>query len=77
MNAKQRREQREKKIALNAWYSCMIAMGGIPKNEDLYFETKKRFLKQHRIADSSKIPTTCDNDYSDIKDKYLDILNAT
>jgi hypothetical protein len=75
MKAKQIREQREKQIALNAWYSCMIAMGSIPANEDLYFEAKKRFKKIHRIDKCYKIKTTCDKDYQDIKEKYLS-LNA-
>lgn len=75
MTAKQRREQREKQIALNAWYSCMIAMGGIPENEDLYFETKKRFMKKQRIGKNEKVKTTCDKDYQDIKDRYYS-LNA-
>jgi hypothetical protein len=75
MNAKQRREKREKQIALNAWHSCMIAMGSVPENEDLYFETKKRFMQKHRIGNNEKIKTTCDNDYQDIKDRYYS-LNA-
>jgi hypothetical protein len=73
MTAKQRREQREKQIALNAWYSCMIAIGSVPANEDLYFETKKRFLKKHRIPKNTKIKTSCDNDYQDIKDRYYSL----
>lgn len=75
MKAKKIREQREKQIALNAWYSCMIAMGSIPANEDLYFEAKKRFKKIHRIDKCYKIKITCDKDYQDIKDRYLS-LNA-
>lgn len=70
MNSKQRREQREKEIALNSWYSCMIAMGMVPKDEDLYFETKERFLKKHRIKNTSSVKTTCDKEYSDIKRAY-------
>jgi len=75
MNAKQRREQREKQIALNAWYSCMIAMGSVPKNEDLYFEARRRFKQKHRIGKNEKVKTTCDKDYQDIKNKYHS-LNA-
>ncbi len=75
MTAKQRREQKEKQIALNAWYSCMIAMGSVPANEDLYFEAKKRFIKKHRIGENEKVKTTCDKDYQDIKDRYYS-LNA-
>lgn len=70
MKAKQIREQREKQIALNAWYSCMIAMGSVPSNEDLYFEIQERFKKKYRIGKNEQVKTTCDKDYQDIKDRY-------
>ena len=48
----------------------MISMGIIPANEDLYFKTKNRFMKKHRISENEKVKTTCDKDYQDIKDRY-------
>ncbi len=75
MNAKQRRNKREKEIALNSWYSAMIAMGSIPQNEDLYFEAKKQFLTKYRIGKNENVKTTCDKELQHIKDKYIS-LNA-
>ena len=75
MTAKQRRKIREKEIALNSWYSCMIAMGSVPQNEDLYFQARKQFLTKHRIRKSEKIKTTCDEEFKEIKNKYIE-LNA-
>tara|TARA_R110002050_G_C8646282_1_gene489818 strand:+ start:163 stop:387 length:225 start_codon:yes stop_codon:yes gene_type:complete len=71
MNAKQRRLKREKEIALNSWYSCMIAMGSVPKNEDLYFKAKKQFMAKNRIGKNENVKTTCDDEFSHIKDAYL------
>ena len=75
MNTKQRRKKREKEIALNSWYSCIIAMGSVPKDEDLYFEAKKQFLAKHRICKNEKIKTTCDKEFEHISNKYFS-LNA-
>jgi len=71
MNAKQRRLKREKEIALNSWYSCMIAMGSIPGNEDLYFQAKKQFMAKYRIGKNENIKTTCDDEFLHINDAYL------
>lgn len=72
MTSKQIRKKRESQIALNSWYSCMIAMGGIPKDEDLYFETRDRFIKKYNI-NLKNTKTTCDSEYGDIKGKYYNI----
>lgn len=71
MTAKQRRLKREKEIALNSWYSCMIAMGSLPKDEDLYFKAKKQFMDKYRIGKNENIRITCDDELSHIKDAYL------
>lgn len=71
MTAKQRRLQREQQIAFNAWYSCMIAMGSIPKDENLYAKARQRFLKKFRIRENQQIPLTCEKEFGDIRDAYL------
>jgi len=66
-------DKREKEIAMNSWYSCMIAMGMIPVDEDLYFETLERFKKKYGITEDDNLSLTCDSEYGDIKNKYYNL----
>lgn len=48
--AKKRRMLREKKIAMTGWYSCMKAMGSVPKDEDQYFKLRAEFMNKLRLT---------------------------
>lgn len=67
--------KKEKQIALNSWYACMIAMGSIPKDEDLYFKARKQFMDDHGIKNDDNIETTCDRDFDHIKKGYIELIN--
>jgi hypothetical protein len=65
-------EESKKNLAMNSWYSCMIAMGAVPLSEELYFEARTRFMDIHGM---DEVPSNLDyhEKFSDIDAKNCEI----
>lgn len=60
----------EKKLVLEGWYSCMIAMGMISEDEDLYFKAKDMLFMKYGISEEDNVNTGADEHLKEIKDEY-------